>query len=114
MRRRQVMSAVAHYIAGVLDREAMVGIVDSVWFSATAFAVGDRVATPRGSLAGTVIALLPDGRIRWRADTGTELLSLPESLVREPARQQPCRRVRDCVAHPSRKDCAHDPQHRQN
>src|SRR5712672_356809 len=33
-RRREVMSAVAHYIAGVLDREAMVEIVESLCQSA--------------------------------------------------------------------------------
>jgi hypothetical protein len=80
------MSAVAHYIAGVLDRDAMIGIVDSMWFAATSFAVGDRVATLRGSVTGTVLEPLPDGRIRWRGDTGVELISLPESLVRKPTR----------------------------
>jgi hypothetical protein len=29
------------------------------------------------------VSVLPDGRVVWRADTGTELTALPESLVRE-------------------------------
>ena len=32
---------------------------------------------------GTIVRVLPDGRIVWRADSGTELTALPESLVRE-------------------------------
>jgi hypothetical protein len=27
--------------------------------------------------------VLPDGRVVWRADSGTELTTLPESLIRE-------------------------------
>jgi hypothetical protein len=46
-RRREVMSAVAHYIAGVLPREAMVEIVEALFESAD-FAPGDRVKTLRG------------------------------------------------------------------
>src|SRR6266850_973154 len=40
-RRREVMSAVAHYIAGVLDRESMVEIVETLSESAD-FKPGDR------------------------------------------------------------------------
>src|SRR5437016_8778574 len=46
-RRREVMSAVAHYIAGVLDRESMVEIVEGLCRSAD-FKPGDRVKTLRG------------------------------------------------------------------
>ncbi len=43
---------------------------------------GDRVKTLRGSMSGTIVSVLPDGRVVWRTDSGTELTALPESLVR--------------------------------
>jgi hypothetical protein len=82
-RRREVMSSVAHYIAGVLDREAMVSIVESLCQSAELKA-GDRVKTLRGSTHGTVLQILPDGRVAWRPNgSNSELLALPESLLLE-------------------------------
>jgi hypothetical protein len=82
-RKREVGSAVAHYIAGVLDREAMVEIVDSLSQSAE-FKVGDRVKTLRGSARGVIVLLLDDGRVVWRPDgTKSELTGLPESLLPE-------------------------------
>ena len=53
-RRREVMSAVAHYIAGVLDRESMVEIVESLSKSAD-LKPGDRVKTLRGSTRGVIV-----------------------------------------------------------
>jgi hypothetical protein len=82
-RRREVISAVAHYIAGVLDRDSMVAIVESLCESAS-FQRGDRVKTLRGITHGSVLCLLEDGRVRWRPDgSESELIALPESLVRE-------------------------------
>jgi hypothetical protein len=81
-RRREVMSAVAHYVAGVLDHESMAQIVNEL-SEAADFHPGDRVKTLRGSMHGTIVRALPDGRVVWRADTGTELAALPESLIRE-------------------------------
>lgn len=82
-RRRKVISAVAHYIAGVLDKSSMVEIVRSLW-EAALFAKGDRVKTLRGSTHGVVLRLLEDGRVAWQPDgTESELLALPESLLRE-------------------------------
>lgn len=79
-RRRELASAVAHYIAGVLDRESMIAAVESLCESAT-FAPGDRVQTLRGSTSGTVVRILEDGRISWKPDgSGIELIALPESL----------------------------------
>jgi hypothetical protein len=64
-RKREVGSAVGHYIAGVLDREA-----------------GDRVKTMRGSLRGVITRVLEDGRVAVRAEGSTsELFCLPESLL---------------------------------
>ena len=76
-RKREAGSAIGHYIAGVLDREAMVAIIDELCRSA-AFSVGDRVKTMRG----VIVRMLDDGRVAVRPDGGTsELLSLPESLL---------------------------------
>jgi hypothetical protein len=81
-RKREIGSAVAHYIAGVLDREAMVEIVEGLSESAD-FKPGDRVKTLRGSTRGVIVRALPDGRVAWRPDgTESELLALPESLLR--------------------------------
>ncbi len=78
------MSAVAHYIAGVLPWEAMVEIVDSLSQTAD-WKPGDRVKTLRGSLHGRIVRILQDGRVVWKPDgTGSELTSLPESLCRDP------------------------------
>ncbi len=77
------MSAVAHYIAGVLDREAMVEIVESLSESAD-LKPGQRVKTLRGSTHGTIVRLLDDGRVAWRPDgSQAELIALPESLLPE-------------------------------
>ena len=81
-RRREVISALAHYIAGVLDHDSMAQIVDEL-SEAADFQPGDRVKTLRGSMSGTILRLQPDGRVVWRADSGAELIALPESLIRE-------------------------------
>jgi transcription elongation factor len=77
------MSAVAHYIAGVLDREAMVEIIEGLCESAE-LRPGDRVKTLRGSTRGVVKRVLEDGRVVWQIDgSSTELTALPETLLRE-------------------------------
>lgn len=82
-RKRELASAVAHYIAGVLDWESMSNILMGA-MEATEFQPGDRVMTLRGSSHGVVVRLLPDGRVVWKPDEGTmELMALPESLRRE-------------------------------
>ena len=62
IRRRELISAVAHYIAGVLDREPMISIVESLC-AAFDLAPGDRVRTLRGSLSGVILRILEDGRV---------------------------------------------------
>jgi len=82
-RRREVMSAVAHYIAGVLPWEGMVEILESLSESAD-WKPGDRVKTLRGSSRGTIVRILDDGRVVWRADgSQSDLTGLPESLCRD-------------------------------
>ena len=79
-RRREVMSAVAHYIAGVLPWEPMAEILESL-SRVDAFQAGDRVKTLRGSTRGVIIKVLEDGRVVWRPDaSSSELMALPESL----------------------------------
>ncbi len=83
MRKREAASAVGHYIAGVLDREAMTAIVDAVCRSA-ALGVGDRVRTMRGSLGGVITRVLEDGRVAIRPDgSSSEMISLPENVLPE-------------------------------
>jgi hypothetical protein len=84
-RKREVSSLAGHYIAGVLDRESMVALVEGLC-EAAEFKPGDRVKTLRGSMRGTILRVLPDGRVVWRADSDAELTALPESLIREQKR----------------------------
>jgi hypothetical protein len=72
---------VAHFIAGVLDHETLARIVNELSLSAD-LKPGDRVKTLRGSMSGTILRLLPDGRVVWYADSGAELTGLPESLLK--------------------------------
>ena len=79
-RRQVLVGAIAHYIAGVLDRESMVRFVDEL-SQAADLKIGDRVETLKGSLQGTVINLFPDGRIEWQPDGGaSKLVYAPESV----------------------------------
>jgi hypothetical protein len=81
-RLREATSAIAHYVAGVLDREAMIEIVGDL-FRLSEFAVGDHVKTLRGSTHGVVVRIMKDGRIVWRPEGSTsELIALADSLLR--------------------------------
>ncbi|HRI16318.1 MAG TPA: hypothetical protein PLX89_25270 [Verrucomicrobiota bacterium] len=81
VRKREVSSAVAHYIAGVLDREAMIAVVEGLSANDNAFRPGHRVQTLRRSTGGVVVAVRDDGQIVWRPDgSRSELISLPEAL----------------------------------
>jgi hypothetical protein len=80
-RRREIASAAAHYVAGVLDREAMAEILECLAGGAS-HKPGDPVKSLRGSLHGHVVRLLPDGRVVWKPTGGAvELTALPESLL---------------------------------
>ena len=84
IRRREIASAVGHYIAGVLDREAMTQMIESLWKVAQ-LQPGDRVQTLQGTLHGFITRMLEDGRVAWRPDGAVgELIALPESLESEP------------------------------
>jgi hypothetical protein len=82
-RRREATSVVAHYVAGVLDRESMSQILESLCENAN-YKPGDRVKTLRGSAHGVIKRILDDGRMVWQPEgTQSELTALPESLLRE-------------------------------
>ena len=82
-RLRETTSAIAHYIAGVVDRESMVAIVESLCVTAD-LQPGDRVQTLRGTVQGKVLRILLDGRVIWQPEgTDSKLAALPESLVRK-------------------------------
>jgi hypothetical protein len=85
--KREVASAVAHYIAGVLDRELMVEIVEGLC-AGEQFQPGSRVKTLRGSTRGVVVRVLVDGKVVWKPDgSGAELTAAPACLLRvKPAR----------------------------
>ena len=80
LRKRAVGSATAHYIAGVLNRESMVQIVEQMCAAAD-LVPGTRVKTLRGSTHGVVLRVLGDGRIVFRTDAGSEFTALPEALA---------------------------------
>ncbi len=80
IRRRELTSAVAHFISGVLDRGIMEQMMVALMHEAS-FQPGDRVKTLRGSAHGVVVRNAADGRIVWRLDGGGELLALPEDLL---------------------------------
>lgn len=80
-RRKEAASAVAHFITGVLDHDSMVTAVHELC-EAAQLQPGDRVKTLRGSMSGTIVRMLPDGRVVWRADSGAEFTALPESLLK--------------------------------
>lgn len=83
IRRKQLASAVAHYIAGVLPRDAMAAIIESLCRVA-ALQPGDRVRTLKGTLRGVITRILDDGRVAWRPDgAASELIALPEALESE-------------------------------
>ncbi len=82
-RRREAASLAAHYVAGVLDRQALEEGLSGLAELAI-FKTGDRVRTLRGSARGVIIRLLPDGRVVWKPErTASELTALPESLCRD-------------------------------
>jgi len=83
MRRREIISAAAHYVAGVLDRDAMIAVIEGLWRSAQ-LSPGDRVRTLRGTLHGVIVRVLEDGRVAWKPDGGAvDLIALPETLTPE-------------------------------
>jgi hypothetical protein len=81
-RRKEVSSAAAHFITGVLDENLMIDAIESL-SEAADWKPGDRVKTLRGSTRGVILRLLDDGRLVWRPDGNpSELIALPESLAR--------------------------------
>jgi hypothetical protein len=82
-RLRQITSAIAHFIAGVLDRESMVRIVEELC-RISDLQVGQRVKTLGGSMRGVIVRVLDDGRVAVRVDgSSSEMISLPENLLPE-------------------------------
>jgi hypothetical protein len=80
-RRREVISAVGHYIAGVLDWGAFAEIVEGMIASGD-FQPGMKVRTVRGSTRGTILRILNDGRVVWLPEGASmELIGMPDSLL---------------------------------
>ncbi len=82
-RRREAGAAVGHFIAGVLDRAAMVVIIESLCRAAE-LAAGTRVMTLGGSMRGVILRVWEDGRVVVRPDgSAGEIVALPENLLPE-------------------------------
>lgn len=82
LRRRETTTAIVRFVAGLMERAAMVEIVENLW-SPMRPEPGDRVRTLRGSLVGTVLGTAPDGRVHWLPDCASvRLITLPELLLR--------------------------------
>lgn len=83
-RRREAASLAAHFVAGVLDKDSMIAAIDDLCQVAD-FKPGDKVKTLKGTARGVIVRLLADGRVVWRPlGSNSELMALPESLVRKP------------------------------
>jgi len=81
LRRKEVASAVAHFITGVMDWESMAAMIRSMARRAT-LTKGSRVKSLRGSLKRTILRTMEDGRVVWKPDGASrELIALPESLL---------------------------------
>jgi hypothetical protein len=79
-RRKEVASAVAHFITGVLEEQLMMQVLESLT-EPVAWKPGDRVRTLRGSLHGVVVKIFDDGRVIWRPDgTENELTAMADNL----------------------------------
>lgn len=82
IRKSEMSSIIGHYIAGVLDREAMIEIFNGLC-TVSVFKAGDHVKTFRGTSHGVVTRILEDGRVVWRSDgSSAELMARPESLLK--------------------------------
>ena len=81
-RRKALVLGVADYVAGGLERDVMIEIVEGLW-TAAELRPGTRVKTLRGATVGVVLRQFPDGRILWRPKgSGADLTTQPESLLR--------------------------------
>jgi hypothetical protein len=82
-RRREAASLAAHFVAGILDWDSFRMGIDSLVEPAD-FKPGDRVRTLKGSAHGIIVRVFPDGRVLWKlANSSSELIASPESLLRE-------------------------------
>ena len=80
-RKREMGSAIAHYVSGVLDREPMVEIVETLWLQKPV-GPGESIKSLRGSATGVVVRILEDGRVVWRLDgSKSELIASPDTLI---------------------------------
>ncbi len=86
MRRKELSSAAAHFVTGVLDRETVEAAFREI-AKVAELTLGCRVKTLRGSLHGVITRVLEDGRVCVRADEAAgEMISLPENLLPDEVR----------------------------
>jgi len=75
------MSAVAHYVAGAVDRESIARNMNELCASADLQA-GERLKPLRDSMPGRIVRESGDGRVTWRRASDVEFTVLPGSLIR--------------------------------
>jgi hypothetical protein len=83
MRRKQIASLAAHFVAGLPDVDEKVlksGLEELAQIDQ--FQVGDRVATLKKTLTGKIVRLNDDGTVVWKCDqTGSVMTATPQSLI---------------------------------
>jgi hypothetical protein len=83
MRKKQLASLVAHFIAGVpeVDKAALRNGLRELT-QLEDFQVGDKVTTLQKSLSGEITRINPDGGIVWKCNqTGAVMTGTPQSLL---------------------------------
>jgi hypothetical protein len=88
LRRKQIASLVAHFIAGLPDvdettlKAALRDLVQMEQFK-----IGDSVTTLKKSLTGKIVRINEDGTLVWKCDqTGSLMTATPQSLLLLPKR----------------------------
>jgi hypothetical protein len=86
LRRKQIASLVAHFIAGLPDVDEIVlrrGLDDLAQMEQ--FQIGDQVATLKKTLTGKIVQINDDGTLVWKCDqTGSVITATPQALISFP------------------------------
>lgn len=83
LRRKQIASLVAHFIAGLPDVDEIIlkrGLDELAQIER--FQVGDRVVTLKKTLTGQIVRINEDTTFVWKCDqTGLLVTATPQSLI---------------------------------
>jgi len=82
-RAKLIGSAVGHYVAGTLDKNALTSFFNEM-VAEPAFEIGTRVTTLKKSLRGVVKSITKEGDVVWQPDrSNTTLTTTPSGLLPE-------------------------------